>query len=380
MKRLDEVCTIIMGQAPSGEAYNSIGEGWPLIAGAGDFRGMLPAPKKYTTQASKLSMNGDIILGIRASIGAKVFADGEYCLGRGVAALRARAELDQRYLWHWLDSSARELASKGKGATFKQVNRQDIGEMMVPVPALAEQRRIAEALDGVGALRAKRGDAIALLDSLAQALFIDMFGDPQINPRGWPTVSLAGIVESGERINYGVVQPGDDFPDGVPLIRAGDLAGGVVDRTGIKLIDPKIEAQYSRSRINGSEILVGCVGSIGAVSIVSEQDIGSNVARAVARIPIRSRGLRRYVAECLRSESVQSYFASELRTVAQPTLNIKQLCQTMIMLPPDVLVDQFAARVEAIEAETVKHRESSAKLDELYAAVQSRAFTGTLFG
>ena len=135
--RLDEVCEVVMGQAPKGTAYNNAGEGWPLIAGAGDFSGDRPLATKHTSEASKLSQRGDIVLGIRASIGEKVWADGVYCLGRGVAGLRAKPTVDSRFLWHWLTHVEAQLAAKAKGATFKQVNRQDIGELEIRLPSLA---------------------------------------------------------------------------------------------------------------------------------------------------------------------------------------------------------------------------------------------------
>jgi type I restriction enzyme S subunit len=139
-KRLDVVAEILMGQAPPGESYNLEGNGWPLLAGAGDFKGSHPVAKKFTTEAAKISMPGDIVIGVRASIGDKVVADREYCLGRGVAALRASAELHDRYLWHWLSSIKSSLEAKGKGATFKQVTKEDIAELEIPLPPLEEQR------------------------------------------------------------------------------------------------------------------------------------------------------------------------------------------------------------------------------------------------
>lgn len=88
MATLADVCTIIMGQAPPGDSYNDRSLGLPLIAGAGDFKGDRLVPLKFTTRPSKTTIAGDIVLSIRASIGAKVWSDGEYCLGRGVAGLR----------------------------------------------------------------------------------------------------------------------------------------------------------------------------------------------------------------------------------------------------------------------------------------------------
>jgi type I restriction enzyme, S subunit len=122
-QRLGEVCQVVMGQAPSGEMYNQDGKGYPLIAGAGDFDGMRPAPKRFTTEAAKLSATGDIVLAIRATIGEKVWADGTYCLGRGVAALRPLPVLDKMFLWYWLTTAHGELNRRARGATFKQVSK-----------------------------------------------------------------------------------------------------------------------------------------------------------------------------------------------------------------------------------------------------------------
>lgn len=113
--RLDDVCDIVMGQAPEGEAYNNDGVRLPLVAGAGDFGAVHPAPKKYTRVSPRACRPGDIILGVRASIGVRVLADREYCLGRGVAGLRARQALSDRYLWHWVAHMAPELTAKGRG-------------------------------------------------------------------------------------------------------------------------------------------------------------------------------------------------------------------------------------------------------------------------
>ena len=121
---------------------------------------------------------------------AKVISDTEYCLGRGVAGLRPSSLLDSRYLWHWLDEVGPELKSKGRGATFLQVNRKDIKELQIPLPPLAEQKRIAGILDAADALRAKRRESLAQLEALLQSTFLTLFGDPVENPMGWPIAKV----------------------------------------------------------------------------------------------------------------------------------------------------------------------------------------------
>ena len=200
--RLDSVCDIVMGQAPSGLDYNERREGWPLIAGPGDFGDRTPAPKKFTSSAPKLSRPGDIVLGIRASIGAKVWSDGEYCLGRGVAALRSRPSLDPTFLWYWLTAIESLLRSKGRGATFLQVSRADIAELPIRLPPLPEQRRIAAILDACQDLVLSREASIRATDALSDATFAQRFGSATAGgPRPVGTVSdLVSGFSSGKSI------------------------------------------------------------------------------------------------------------------------------------------------------------------------------------
>jgi len=154
---LSDVCSITMGQAPNGESYNDIGHGVPLIAGAADLGLIHPSPAKWTTQPTKISNPGDIILCIRATIGDRNWANSRYCLGRGVAGLRSdETRLDQNFLWHWLDHSSFELKSKGRGATFLQVSKSDIASLEIPLPPLPEQKRIAAILDKAGSREQRR--------------------------------------------------------------------------------------------------------------------------------------------------------------------------------------------------------------------------------
>lgn len=185
---LSDVCAIVMGQAPSGDAYNDRGKGFPLIAGASDFGEHYPAPKKFTAEAAKLSAKGDIVLGIRATIGEKVWSDGTYALGRGVAALRPGTRLDRGYLWHWLTSISPELSRRSKGATFKQVTRQDIGTLLLDLPPLSEQHRIAAILDKTDELRTKRRAGLESLELLPEAFLHDL---RRAHPDGWRVMNLS---------------------------------------------------------------------------------------------------------------------------------------------------------------------------------------------
>ncbi|MBW7894877.1 MAG: restriction endonuclease subunit S [Opitutaceae bacterium] len=263
-------------------------------------------------------------------------------------------------------------------AAYPSVRLSDVATMKIPLPPLAEQRRIAEVLDRAEALRAKRRAALAHLDTLTQSLFLDLFGDPATNPKGFPKRPLASLVRDDDTINYGVVQPGDDLEEGIPLVRVGDLVDGKVRHSELKRIAPSIEAAYKRSRLRGDEILVSCVGSIGVVALADDSVKGFNIARAVARIPLAETTDRIFMAAYLSTDFVQRYFTNELRTVSQPTLNIKQISEATVVLPPIAQQREFTRRVTAVEQLKTAQRVSLAELDALFATLQHRAFRGEL--
>lgn len=186
------------------------------------------------------------------------------------------------------------------------------------------------------------------------------------------------MVGDGDSINCGVIQPGDDLEEGVPLVRVGDLVNGRVNHAALKRIAPEIEANYKRSRLRGDEILVSCVGSIGTVALADASLADFNIARAVARIPLADPTSRAYIAAYLNTDFVQRYFTSELRTVSQPTLNIKQLSETTIVVPPIELQCEFGERVAVVDRLRAAQRASLAKLEALFVTLQQLAFRGEL--
>lgn len=175
-----------MGQAPRGDTYNDTGIGFPLIAGAGDYGELFPEPKKYTTAPTKLSRVSDIILCIRATIGDLNWSDKVYCLGRGVAALQPIEEkLDSKFLWYFIIANKEQLSKNATGSTFKQINRKILEEFEIPLPSIELQKHIAEILEKADNVQKQCQQVEQNLNTLAQSLFLEMFGEPEQNPKGW---------------------------------------------------------------------------------------------------------------------------------------------------------------------------------------------------
>jgi type I restriction enzyme, S subunit len=302
--------------------------------------------------------------------------------GGFISVLRSdRDRIEPRYLYHWFSSPRVQSVIRSFGQQTTNISNLNIDRcerLELRLPSLQEQRRIADILDKADALRAKRRAALAQLDTLTQAVFLDMFGDPATNPFKFARVPLRSLVDEQDDINYGVVQPGDGVADGIPLVRVSDLQDGTVNEASLKRIDPAIEKKYRRSRLRGSEILVSCVGSIGLVAVVHASLRGVNIARAVARIPLRDLRDTSYVVEYLKTQHVQRYFVSELRTVSQPTLNIKQLSETEVVFPPEELRLEFARRRQIIRGMSSVAKRSLRAMDIFFASLQHRAFYGEL--
>ena len=163
-KYLDSIAEIIMGQSPIGDATSDDASYTPLIGGATDMGDLFPTITRYTKKPTKLSKKDDVIICVRATLGKPIFSDGEYCLGRGVAALRPRA-VSKDFLRYALTNFEQYLYDNAKGSTFLQIASKLLKRMPIPLPPLDEQQRIVALLDELfGKLDEAKALAQAVVD------------------------------------------------------------------------------------------------------------------------------------------------------------------------------------------------------------------------
>lgn len=187
MARLEEICAINMGQSPDSSTYNEDGNGLPFFQGNADFGEIYPAVRMWCSEPTKIAREKDILISVRAPIGALNIANCECCIGRGLAALTVNEDIcAQEYLWHALSGKVDELNSKGTGSTFKAINKKTLSETEIPLPPIDEQRKIPAILDKVSDLIAKRQQQLDKLDKAVKARFVEIFGDCYTNPHNLP--------------------------------------------------------------------------------------------------------------------------------------------------------------------------------------------------
>ncbi|MFA6543176.1 MAG: restriction endonuclease subunit S [Limisphaerales bacterium] len=152
-------------------------------------------------------------------------------------------------------------------------------------------------------------------------------------PKGWATKTIEEFVEDGRSIGYGVLKPGPHVEGGVRLIKSNQVQDGWVDLTNDYRISPELDQEFKRTRLSGGELLLNVVGSIGRSAIAPPELKGSNVSRAIAVLPLDKERVP-WVQLFLSSPKCQADMFGRKVGIAQPVLNLGQVRQLGIPLPP----------------------------------------------
>lgn len=293
---------------------------------------------------------------------------------------RATNGLDNRYLFHFLRNPMVQAAGakKMKGAAGqKRVPADFFKSLNLYLPPLDEQKRIAAILDKVDELRAKRREAIAELDKLVQATFLDMFGDPVTNPKGWPISALEDLIDDKRPITYGILKPGADVLGGIPYVRVVDIKDNRVLVDQLRRTTPEIASQYRRSTLAAGDLLFSIRGHVGRMAINPQEAEGANITQDTARLAV-TKCSTPYVQYALATSGMQHFISRRVKGVAVKGINLGDLRKLPIPVPPDQLQKRFTDLVDMIvkqKEDLTAHAES---LEQLFAALQHRAFNGDL--
>ncbi|WP_081679733.1 restriction endonuclease subunit S [Acidovorax sp. JHL-9] len=212
------------------------GVNWISISDASASSKLITATKKRIrpegVSRSRMVKPGDFLLTNSMSFGRPYIMGTNGCIHDGWLVLSSKHDdVDQDYFFQLLSSDFiyAKFSKLAAGATVKNLNIDLVSGVEVTFPPLEEQRRIAAILDQAETLRTQRRTALALLDSLTQSLFLDMFGDPVANPKGWPTSPLADASDEIQIGPFGSLLHQEDYvPDGIPLINPMHIKEGQI--------------------------------------------------------------------------------------------------------------------------------------------------------
>ena len=278
---------------------------------------------------------------------------------------------DRNYVCAVLNSDLTVKRANGlvRGQTRGRISMGRLKGLTIPLPPLPEQKRIAGILDAADALRAKRRESLAQLDTLLQSTFLDMFGDPVTNPMGWDLRTLDNLGE----VRTGSTPPStlDGMFDGdIPFVTPGDLKESWVASSRTVT-----EAGAEKSRtVRKGATLVCCIGAtIGKMGKAASLSAFNQQINAVS--------WGEQVADDYGLEMMRFFKTKIAKDGASTTLPIlkKSLFQKMqVPVPPRDLQNRFATIVESVEAQKARLRAHLAELDTIFSSLQSRAFNGEL--
>ena len=363
------------------------GVNWIMIADASESSKYISSTKKRIRKEgvkdSRMVYPGDFVLTNSMSFGRPYIMRISGCIHDGWLVLSNRLEnVDSNYFFHLLGSNAvyLEFARRAAGATVKNLNIDLVKGVQIPLPPLEEQKRIAEILDRAEELRSKRREAIAQLDTLPQAIFLEMFGDPLSNPNNFPIQKL------GELCSRVI-----DCPHSTPTyateitpyacVRSSDIQNSELIFSDVKYLElEEYKKRIERGAPQQGDVIYCREGArFGNAALVTDNTplicLGQ---RMMLFRPETSKANGEFIWRYLSNPIAYHQAVREVGGSASPHINIRDIIAFQIPVPPLNRQCEFAQRIYAVNKLKASHRASLSELDALFASLQHRAFRGEL--
>jgi type I restriction enzyme, S subunit len=302
------------------------------------------------------------------------FVNFKFALGAdGVKILKHGPKDDTRYLYHALKSL--RIPSAGYSRHYKFLK-----EASIPLPPLEEQKRIARILDTAEEIRAKRRQSIEELNRLVQSVFLDMFGDPVTNPKGWevlPIKSTNSLVQIGP---FGSLLHKDDYvQDGIPLINPKHIKNDKITPDYNETINSEKFDELKKYVLEKGDVVLARRGEMGRCAIV-ENDSRKMICGTGSLFirPNVNHITSVYLKHILSTRALKAELEKIAWGVTMANLNSSKVENLKLILPPIEIQHAFEKIIKSIEAQKSLHQQHLTELENLFASLQSRAFNGTL--
>lgn len=379
MVRLGDVAIINMGQSPKSSSYNEDGDGLPFYQGNANFGVLHPNVRYYCSEPTKIATKNDVLLSVRAPIGALNIAFEKCCIGRGLAAITSiEDKTDYKFLYYVLKSKYDELNLKGTGSTFKAINKQNLSDLLIQLPPLEIQKKIAKTLDTASELINLRKQQLEELDNLIRSVFYDMFGDPVLNEKRWELKELKDVTT---KIGSGATPRGgkESYKDtGLSLIRSMNVYDGEFIYDDLAFIDEGQAKQLDNVIVEEEDVLLNITGaSVTRSCIVPNNVLPARVNQHVSIIrPNKNILNHKYLNNLIINYKFKQNLLSIARAggATREALTKVQLEQLSIPLPPLPLQNKFADIVSKIEEQKSLVQKSIDESQYLFDSLMSKYF------
>lgn len=381
--KIREICNITMGQSPSSATYNENGDGLPFFQGAADFGKKFPMTRVWCSSPLKIAYAGDILISVRAPVGTMNIATSECCIGRGLAAIKVDEDAcDSDYFWFALESKISELNNKGSGSTFKAISKSILEETEIPLPELEEQRKIAKILTGIENISFARQQQLAKLDELVKARFVEMFGDPIVNPNGYCVMTLQEMIDMGDIIYHLDGNHGGDYPRsdefveaGVPYISANCIVNGEIDFSKAKYLTEKRAGKLRKGIACDSDVLFAHNATVGPTVILhtTEEKVILGTSLTAYRCNTRSL-LPEYLKSFMLSDAFVKQYSEEMKQTTRNQVPITQQKKYLFLKPPVFEQQRFADFIKQTDKIKLSIQKSLEQMETLKKSLMQQYF------
>lgn len=363
-RRLDEVCSINMGQSPNSESYNYDGIGLPFFQGNADFGDMYPLKRVWCSAPTKIVNENTLLISVRAPIGALNFSNEISCIGRGLAGITPKEEINIKYVYYCLKYKSEELKSKGTGSTFKAISKNALSETKIKIVSIDKQLEIVSVLDHIKQIIKYRKQQLEQLDLLIKSRFVEMFGTPYHNEKGFPLLSVDDVIEF-----TGGAQPDKKYFEYTPT------------KDNIRLIQIRdyktdnyityIPKAMAKRFCDADDIMIGRYGPP-IFQILKGIEGSYNVALMKATPKIGNKEFIRYF---LKQDCLFNYLNGlSQRTAGQSGIEMSALKAFPFPYPPIELQDKFAQFVEQVEKSKTQVQKSLDEAQLLFNSLMQKYF------
>ncbi len=344
-----------MGQSPPSNAYNADARGVPFYQGNADFGTRHPKTRIWCDAPTKIAHAGDILLSVRAPIGALNIATETCCIGRGLAGLTANPEkIDTLYLYYVLQSKTHILSALGTGSTFKAVSKAIVSEFPMPIYPLEKQKHIASVLDTIERSIDNIHQQSNSLDELVKSQFVELFGDLAFNPHTWKTIPLVDACTDRDDIKCGPfgTQLGkhEYIKEGIPLWGIPQINASFSTPPTDFITEKKSEQLEAYSILPG-DIAMSRKGNVGKCAIYPQNFSRGIIHSDVLRIRLNHKICNPYfmMHQLHFSRAVESQIDAVSSGAVMAGINVTKLKNTFVHIPPLTLQNEFAAFVEQVD-------------------------------
>lgn len=356
LKRLGDIATYVNGYAFKPEDRGS--EGLPIIR-IQDLTGNAYNLGFYSGDyPKKVEINdGDVLISWSASLGVYIWNRGKALLNQHIfKVVFDKINVDKQYFVFAIRYNLKVLELKTHGATMKHIVKKDFDNIMIPFPAFEKQVEIADILSRMSRIIEYRQRQLEKLDDLIKARFVEMFGDPKLNDKGWKSgiVSDYYEIKGGKRIPKGM-----GYAEGVtkhPYLRATDMKNETILDDNIHYIDDEVYEHIKRYTVKGGDIYLTNVGvNLGLAGVIPEKYDGANLTEnAVKLVPKTEKVIDGvFLAHYINSPGIQDYINERKMSVGVPKLAIFRIETMPVLLPPMEMQKQFVLMKQQVDKSKV---------------------------